>query len=128
MRSRFRRMFQKHAEASRHRRGEGIAEGGGVAFQVVGGMKQFGDGRLVEAMLLDAGAGRIEPVAFLHHPVSELARQVLHRRFRAGDRIVVRQRHPRNRLGQLVDRLDDLVIGESENTGTVIVIACYRAS
>ena len=67
----------------------GIAEGRGLALDVVSGAEQLVMGFFGEAEPLDVLPRGVEPLALGMHPVGEFVRQLRQRRFGARDRIVV---------------------------------------
>ena len=106
------RVLDQPAQAVGGRRDERIAEGRGLALDVVGGVEQRLAGRLGEALGLDVAARGVEAVAFRVHPGREFARKLRQRLLGARHRIVVGvlAGDLRHRHAQLVRRRDHLVV------------------
>ena len=87
-------MLNQAAEAIGRAGDRGIAEGSGLALDIMGGAEQFVVRLFVEAVALDVLTRRFQPFAFGMHPAGEFGGKLRQGLFGACDRIVMRIHQP----------------------------------
>ena len=107
------RVLDDPAQAVGGGAGRGIAEGGGIALDVMSGAKQLFAAVVGEAVLENGGVRGGEPVGLDRHPVLEFAGQAGERLFRARDRIVeILFGNTPQHLAQRIGLRDHVMVGE----------------